>query len=129
MSITIDSSKCKQCLKCTEMCPTNHLILQNGSPVSNNDSKCITCLHCVSSCRQGAVTCGEIPVTVIPADKASPSINRRSHRIYKDKEIDKTLIDAIINKANTAPIMGAREERYFLVINDKKVISQLRVEI
>ncbi|MCP4176312.1 MAG: hypothetical protein GY756_00930 [bacterium] len=129
MNIKIDSNKCQKCLTCTKVCSMGHLYENNGSPKVNNDKQCVTCLQCISSCKNKAVKCNGIPVTVIPEDKASPSIMRRSHRNYKHELVDQEMIDVLINKANTAPVMGPRDERFFTVVSDKDTIQGLRSEI
>jgi len=130
MKIEIDSNACKKCLTCTNVCNGNHLFNNNGSPEVDNGKECISCLHCVSSCTEGAVKSKGILVNIIPAGKGSPVTMRRSHRHYKNKPVDKDTITDLINKANTAPVMGGlRDERLFTVVSDKELIRELRSEI
>ncbi len=127
--IKIDSGKCTNCLTCTKACSMGHLYAKGGMPNVNREKQCITCLQCISSCKSSAVECNGIPITITPEDKASPSIMRRSHRNYKKEFVNKEMINTLVNKANTAPVMGPREERLFTVVSDKDTIRELRAEI
>ena len=52
-------------------------------------------------------------------------LTRRSTRRYKDKEIEKSLLDRIIEAGRYAPSGGNNQTNHFFVITDKDVLIQL----
>lgn len=52
--IKINTDKCVSCGKCTSLCPTNNLIMNNKNIESKN--KCTMCYRCISQCPQRAIT-------------------------------------------------------------------------
>ena len=52
-------------------------------------------------------------------------LTRRSTRRYKEKEIDKSLLNRIIEAGRYAPSGGNNQTNHFFVITDKTVLKQL----
>lgn len=122
MNIIINKDQCKGCLTCTKVCPEGH--------IQNNKNNCLKCLQCISSCKQEAITCDNPSFKKVPTKDATVSLRRRSHRHFKNEQVNDELIKEMINKANTAPAMGGlKDERLFTVVTNEETIKELRLEI
>jgi ferredoxin len=49
------STKCTNCLKCLEVCPTGAIYLKNGKLLVEV-KKCVACYACVITCPEKAIT-------------------------------------------------------------------------
>ncbi|MGE5417945.1 MAG: nitroreductase family protein [Acidobacteriota bacterium] len=137
--LSIDQDKCKRDGICASECPIKIIeIKEKGafpSAVSSADERCITCGHCVSVCPHGALALKTVkPDDCLPIDqKLIPSPeqlehyfkSRRSIRTFKDKPIDRPLIEKIIDIARYAPSGHNTQPVHWLVIDDKTQIHRL----
>ncbi len=137
---TIDESKCKKDGLCAAVCPIGVIINFDDKekvPVynENTESLCMNCGHCVAVCRFKAFTHKTLsPDDCLPIKKEldiSPEQteqflrSRRSIRNYKDKEVDKNLIEKIITIASQAPSGHNTQPVHWQVIYGKQKIKEL----
>ena len=54
--ITIDTSKCDNCGDCTDVCPMEVLILEDGKLTINEPDECSYCETCVDICPNECIT-------------------------------------------------------------------------
>ena len=58
--ITFNDS-CIKCGQCAAVCPTHHISMVDGSPLSHHNRRCLQCMHCSSACPQKAIHFEHIP--------------------------------------------------------------------
>lgn len=54
--ITIDTNKCDNCGDCTDVCPMEVLILEDGKLTVNEPDECSYCETCVDICPNECIT-------------------------------------------------------------------------
>jgi nitroreductase/NAD-dependent dihydropyrimidine dehydrogenase PreA subunit len=129
--ITIDETKCKRDGLCVNECPLM-LIAQpepKAVPLVNPKSEafCLECGHCVAVCPHGALShkamkeedCLKIrPGLMLDTNQVEQFLrSRRAVRAFESKEVDKNVIEKLINLANYAPTAHNDEEVEWLVIS------------
>ncbi len=137
---TVDESKCKKDGLCAAVCPIGVIInFDDKEKVpfynENTESLCMNCGHCVAVCRVKAFTHKTLsPDDCLPVNKEmalSPEQaehflrSRRSIRRYKDKEVDKKIIEEIIRIASHAPSGHNTQPVHWQVVNGKDKIKEL----
>jgi ferredoxin len=115
----IDSITCTRCGACVKACPDRVLTLQDGRPASGPGEflGCIACGHCICVCPTGSITVSgrgmrpndvfELPPAFqrATADQLDALLAaRRSVRRFEKREIDRGLIDRILEMTSTAPM-------------------------
>ena len=113
--ININADKCKKDGACVQVCPQRIFVQKetNTLPDVLNEDLCIACGHCVAICPHGAVSHVDFPEgKVIAVHKETlPSFDqvlamtrsRRSRRAFKDKPVERDLIEKVIKAARFAP--------------------------
>ena len=140
MSIfTIDRDTCNKDGICVLECPAGAIEInpadQFPRPVKNAAQLCISCGHCVAVCPEGAVSLpGMSPGQCPPVQKElllSPETaehflrSRRSIRVYKEKPVEKELIERLIKIARHAPSGHNRQPVRWHVIHSRSDIMDL----
>jgi len=141
----IDETKCKRDGFCVSDCPMGIIEMKTRdsfpAPVRGADELCIKCGHCVSVCPHEAISLNFLH----PADcdsiskEFSPTANqvsylmksRRSIRRYKDKPIDRSEINDLIEVASHAPSGHNSQPVHWLVVQkkeDMKVLASIVVD-
>ena len=106
--LIVDNEKCTGCGKCEERCGYKKVISvgETGKAVFKPDrGECIECLHCLMICPNDAIRVdGSDGVTVsrVNADTSSV-LTRHSCRVYKKKDIQKEVLDGLLQDTNLAP--------------------------
>jgi len=118
-TVRIDENACKQCGKCAAICPADVLTMDDGLVRIHDDTPfgCIACGHCMMVCPEGSVTVtgrGISPNDLLPlpprqdvatADAlAALMVSRRSVRRFKDREVERALLDRVVEMASSAPM-------------------------
>ena len=137
VKISIDQNQCAKDGICTRVCPKN-ILVQKGHltiPEIFHEEDCIACGQCVAVCRQGALTHSEFPEgSIQPIDKAKlPNETqvlellgtRRSIRAFRDKAVDKRVLEQIIDGARFAPSGHNSQSTEYMVIEDKTTLEQI----
>jgi ferredoxin len=131
-SISIDVKKCTGCGLCDTVCSDYNFVIENWKArLSDNPMfGCIGCGHCMAVCPKGAIniegrTLSSGDLFELPQQKNSTTYSqlltmlqrRRSIREFKDKKVEKDLIDIILAAAVTAP-MGIRGSDVIVLVDD-----------
>jgi len=129
--ITIDESKCKYDGLCVNECPLM-LIAQpepKAVPFVNptTEALCIRCGHCVAVCPHGALSHKNMNAGDCPTIKKELKLSiaqteqflrsRRSVRAFKPDEVDRGVIEKLIDLAHYAPTAHNDQEVEWLVIS------------
>ncbi len=126
---TIDEALCNGCTLCVTACPADifTMVQDKARPTAHTD-RCIHCDHCAAICPTGAVTVegvsdDAVALTTVAtgatstkgasADSAPevPSVaglvrlmrERRSCRMYRDKPVDRAVLEDLVRIGITAP--------------------------
>lgn len=118
-TIHIDTEKCNGCGKCVSVCKDFSIELKNGKVTHSSAAVfgCIGCGHCMAICPHEAITItgreispddlfklAELPASASFTDLLSLFKKRRSIREFQKKEIEKELIEKILEAARTSPM-------------------------
>ncbi len=133
----IDEEQCNGCGLCVADCPAGILALDEGVPkvISIQGLSCFKCQHCLAVCPTGGVSIlGRLPENSLTLTGAMPELEqmeqlyhgRRSVRQYQDRNLDKSLLDQLLQLSWTAPSgVNARQVQLTLV-DDREVMQDLR---
>ena len=133
--IEIDSAKCTKCGFCFEVCPNYVLALGEGREIQvRYPEQCCICGHCVAICPENALIhkemstekFGDLLVTQIsPESMRNLLLSRRSIRVFKEKPVPKELIEQLIEVGIHAGTSSNGQTENFVVIQDRKRLSEL----
>lgn len=135
--ITIDPNRCKKDGICTKVCPATIFVQreQLTIPTLVEEEHCISCGQCVAVCPQGAVSHVDFPpgsvkqicFEMIPTAEQVTELlkTRRSIRSFREKPIERGLIERIIDGARFAPSGHNAQSTEFLAVHDKAVLEQV----
>jgi len=133
--IEIDSTKCNKCGFCFEVCSSDVLALGKGREIQvRYPEQCSICGHCVAICPENALIHKELPiekfedlpVTIIPPeDMRNLLLSRRSIRVFQEKPVPKELIKQLIEVGVHAGTSSNGQSEDFIVIQDRKLLSEL----
>lgn len=136
---TVDQEKCNRDGICVAECPGLLIEIKTKGafpiPVAGAESRCIQCGHCVAVCPQGALSLTSMPVEaclpvrkeLLPwADQVEHFLrSRRSIRSFRDKPVERKLMEKLIDIAGCAPTASNRQPVKWLVIEDKDEVKRL----
>jgi nitroreductase/ferredoxin len=137
--IKVDETKCKRDGICVSECPRRVIELEGGegfpTVAPENEGYCMVCGHCVAVCPHGAMSLGKMPIEICPeiekdllpssAQTSHLLRSRRSVRVYKDKEVDRRTIQALIETARYAPTASNSQTLHWTVITGRENLSAL----
>ncbi|MDA3853304.1 MAG: nitroreductase family protein [Bacteroidales bacterium] len=138
INFKVDQAKCIKCKLCISECP---VLIINGRTEfpeikENKEEACIKCQHCLAVCPTAAITIwGKHPEdSTLVNDEAIPSAEameqlyktRRSIRKFKNEELDKTLINNLLEVAAHAPTAKNENAVLYTVIDNKKDLAAFR---
>ena len=133
--IEIDSTKCTKCGFCFEVCPNYVLALNKSQEIQvKYPEQCCICGHCVAVCPENALIhkkmatekFEDLPVIKIPPENIrNLLLSRRSIRVFKEKPVPKELIEQLIEVAIHAGTSANGQTENFIVIQDRKLLSEL----
>jgi nitroreductase/NAD-dependent dihydropyrimidine dehydrogenase PreA subunit len=136
-TITRDADLCTKCGTCVATCPSSVYVQESKDsiPEAINIDFCISCGHCVSICPKNAIVHSEFPeghVTSINTENMPSSQEvlellrtRRSIHVFKDKPVERQLIEGIIEAARFAPSSGNAQPTEFIVVQDKELLENI----
>jgi nitroreductase/Pyruvate/2-oxoacid:ferredoxin oxidoreductase delta subunit len=136
---TLDREKCTACGLCARVCGLD-VIVRNGDgyPLVNQDAYCHACGHCVAICPQNALAIQGIAdnafahvsdSAIPPADMKVLLHTKRSCREFKDRPVERAVIEDLIGVARMAPTSINCQERAFIVVTDRAKIAELRTAL
>lgn len=135
----LDTEKCSGCGLCAEVCGLDVITRNgNGRPTINHTAYCHACGHCVAICPQHALSMPDLvgdedtPVhahAISPLDMEAFLLTKRSCREFKERPVERSVIEQLIAVARMAPTAINCQERTFIVVTDAAKIAELRVAL
>jgi ferredoxin len=113
----INKKKCNGCLLCEKVCIRENIDVENFSFGDN----CFHCYHCMAICPKGAITdkgkLGNVmkDFKIKPADIENFILNKRSNRVYSEKEVSKKDLEKIAEILRFVPT-GTNSQKLFMTI-------------
>lgn len=134
--LKIDNEKCKQDKFCVLECPMKIIQMKDGGYpelVDGADALCIKCHHCVAVCLHAALTLDDVtPESCVPLTEQISEeqarnfmISRRSVRVFKDKQVDKSLIEKCLDTARYAPTGHNAQPVHWTIIHDTAEVKKM----
>lgn len=120
-----------------EICPAGLFVREDDTQVPDfvRENDCIVCGHCVAICPETAITHVDFPEgSVITVNREIlPPVEgileymktRRSVREFKDKPVERNLIEQIIEGARFAPSAHNSQCTEYIVIHNKNVLQEI----
>jgi len=133
--IDVNLDKCIKCGLCVKVCPLG--IIETGADCFPESfwEGCIACGHCVAVCPTAAIDNKLAPLeNQRPRDKANDITSkqaeeflrsRRSIRWFKDKAPSNEEIEKVLDIARYAPTGKNTQGISYLVVKDKKILSEI----
>jgi len=134
--VTINRDLCEKCGTCVLSCPETVFIQKEKKAVPDltHEDLCFSCGHCVAVCPKEAITHADFPQdNVHPMNRdilPSPEqifeliATRRSIRAFKDRPIEKDVIEQIIDGARYAPSGHNVQSTEFVVVQEKESLKK-----
>jgi nitroreductase/NAD-dependent dihydropyrimidine dehydrogenase PreA subunit len=137
--IEVNPDLCKRCFTCTETCPILIFAKKDKESIpeiiDDNLPFCLLCGHCAAICPAGAITHDSFPPgSIVPVNKeAIPSAEqaiemlrtRRSIREFKDKPVEKGLVERVIDVARCAPSDHNRQSTEYVVVQERSTLDKI----
>ncbi len=132
--INLNESKCNGCGLCAEVCKDFNFRIVNSKATLIPEPLfgCVACGHCMAICPTGAIeihgrTLSPDDLFNLPNRESAASYDqvqnllksRRSIREFKDKPVDKEIVEKIINASMTAPMGIPPSDVHLLVLGSK----------
>lgn len=133
----VDESACIQCGECAKDCVMGIISMDNGVPEipAAKESQCIGCQHCMVVCPTGAVSvlgkkpedsmdiAGNLPT----ADEVEMLLkSRRSVRRYRQENVDRAVLERLMDVARNAPTGKNAMNLQFTVVDDMATMQSIR---
>jgi nitroreductase/NAD-dependent dihydropyrimidine dehydrogenase PreA subunit len=137
VKIVIDPQRCRADGICVRGCPAEvYLQKEKGErPEAAYPEYCIACGHCVALCPHGAINHEAYPAGSIqpirkegipPYDQVLELVrSRRSTRVFRDRPVEKELIEKVIAGARYAPSAHNTQSTEFIVVQDPGVLKEI----
>ncbi|MCX7045107.1 MAG: nitroreductase family protein [Candidatus Sumerlaeota bacterium] len=119
--IAVNKERCNVCGLCVEECGRGGITLEDGR-ILISGTRCMECGHCVAICPNGALeTAQGLPSEIIPTLLPPPEMvanflrARRSQRRYETREVEREIVERLIDLARYAP-SGKNEQPFHFVV-------------
>lgn len=143
--IKVNYDKCNADGICADVCPRKLIVVDDENskprPIPEAAELCINCGHCLASCPTSAISLNEIaPEDCPPINKGLwPDYNqldhlfksRRSIRVYKNKPVDRKIIDMLLETCRFAPSgSNAQPVNWIIATGSRRLkdLSQLVID-
>jgi nitroreductase/Pyruvate/2-oxoacid:ferredoxin oxidoreductase delta subunit len=146
VTTSIDEALCNGCGICAEICPLDTITMrENKAVVTGNES--LNCGHCFAACPTGAVSVSALDPSLSsfrhfkPVESWLPfghgSIedlvhvmqSRRSCRNFKEKPVQRDLLEDLVKIGITAP-SGSNSQRWsFTILPDRDAVFRLAEQV
>ena len=135
--IKIDQELCTQDGHCVAECPAGIIKMTNKTPVVPVEMEgfCIDCGHCVAVCPVAALTLKTLQVEdCLPVDKSLDLSkehvehflrSRRSIRNFKNKPVEKTVLQKVLDIARFAPTASNKQPVHWLFLEQEKDVKKV----
>jgi nitroreductase/NAD-dependent dihydropyrimidine dehydrogenase PreA subunit len=128
--IVVVPELCTKCGFCVKTCPSKIFTLDQDTVGVEFEDYCIFCGHCLAICPENAIRHEELDYTQfqeIPKGKIDPQHisalfqTRRSIRNFKNKPVEKELIQRLINEIRYSPTSSNSQNVYYLILQNKSI--------
>lgn len=137
LRFTVDKDVCIGCGECVADCPYGILEMQSDLPVvgDGREGMCIGCQHCLAVCSTGALGINGLkPEDSLPLAGNQPTATqlatlmrgRRSVRRYRQEAVPAADITSLLETVAYAPTGVNNRQVLFTVIDDPRVMEDLR---
>jgi nitroreductase/NAD-dependent dihydropyrimidine dehydrogenase PreA subunit len=135
--VTINQDLCEKCGTCVLSCPETVFEQKEKKSIPDiiHEDLCFSCGHCVAICPQEAITHRDFPqgrvnqinLDIIPSPEQVFELmkTRRSIRAFKDKPVERDLIEQIIAAARYAPSGHNAQSTEFVVVQEKENLEKI----
>jgi len=118
-------------------CPENILVQPDAEapPEADHEALCVTCGHCAAVCPEGALQHQGFPegsIQPLQAELVPTSEQviemlraRRSLRVFKDKPVDRALVQQILEAAALAPSAHNMQSTEFVAVDDPAALAKV----
>ncbi len=141
--LNIDKDMCKQDGLCAADCPTGIIYFKdkNHYPrlVPKGETMCLRCGHCVAVCPHGAMDHAEIPLEACPPIDKALTLNeaqaeqflrsRRSVRQFKKRDVERDVVQRLIEIARHAPTGSNLQLVEWVVINGRERLREISGQV
>ncbi len=146
VTTVIDQEKCEGCGECIKVCSKDTIsIINKKATITGNES--LLCDHCQAACKSGAISVGGIDDSLakfssfkqekkwLPfgeyntANLVNLMQSRRSCRNFKDKPVEKELLEDLVKIGVTAPSGSNCQMWSFTVLPDRKSVEALGEQV
>jgi ferredoxin len=137
MKNLVNQEKCKKCKLCIDICPVNMIGIDEDGLVNfipERENICLECGQCMAVCSTDAVKIAkytyendfiDLPENNVTYQKYIDFIStRRSVRNFKNKPIEKELIEKILASLNFAPYGAEPDKVEITIVNNLKKIEK-----
>ena len=136
-TITRDPNLCVKCGTCVLTCPESVHVQESKDSIPEviNPGSCVSCGYCVAICPKNAIKHSDFPEGYLKPVNAEnmPSAEevlellrtRRSIRVFKDKPVERQLIERIIEAARFAPSQNNLQRPEYIVVQDKELLEKI----
>jgi ferredoxin len=137
MKNLVNQEKCKKCKLCIDICPVNMIGIDEDGLVNfipERENICLECGQCMAVCSTDAVKIAkytyendfiDLPENNVTYQKYIDFIStRRSVRNFKNKPIEKELIEKILVSLNFAPYGAEPDKVEITIVNNRKKIEK-----
>lgn len=142
LGFLVDAARCTFCGLCAEDCVARIIRCEEGrlpSVAPEREAACVHCQHCLAICPEGAISISGL----VPSESAAlvaealPTLEqmdllvrcRRSVRHYREANVDPALIRRLLDAIAHAPTGVNCRQLTFTVIEDGRVLAQLRERV
>ena len=135
---TVDKSKCVSCGRCVNVCPGGVLSMEDGAPdiAEFEDfgwNGCWKCEHCLAVCPTGAVSIfGKRAEDCLPPPENAVAVldaliaNRRSCRRYRQRNVERDVMDGMLTQLANAPNGGNKQQVEFTLLDNLSDTERFR---
>ena len=135
----IDREKCNQCGICVSECPTRVIGQKSNEDYPHEVRElrefCLSCGHCVAVCPTGAFGLATMSpedcrplrkeLDITPEQAAQFLARRRSIRSYKDKTVEREVIEELLTVASRAASAKNEQPWRFIVVHDPGAVRRM----
>lgn len=137
--IMIAFEKCTGCGACADVCNVTQVYkMQDKKAVVVSARRCWQCGQCVAVCPVDAITHSAFPLEKCPpvGEYSAAEIlrtnsvlqSRRSVRVFKNKSVERSVIEDLIKVSRGAPSAKNRQTVDWIAIDNQEKITQLRIK-
>ncbi|MCW8985443.1 MAG: nitroreductase family protein [Thermoanaerobaculales bacterium] len=136
----VDTETCLGDGICAEICPEDilEMVDEKAATIETRADACILCGQCVAVCPTESLTMPQLPMEDFERLPGQPFEYedffdflklRRSVRVFKDKPVERTVIQKVLDAAATAPMGFPPHSTEVIVIDERAELDFLREQL